>query len=388
MEIQSKGRIIGMDIHPTVFAACIIANTNNPKNIKQIKMFSRVDMDDLEKWFKQNNEPGDIYVMESCNNSFETADRIKSLGGHAVVLESSQVGQVSKAYLKNDKIDAQKIAHLYTTNLVTEVWQPDQKTRERREVLSIYLQAVKDCTKNNNRLLAWLVEHGIARRKKFETYGDESLRWILKQKPWTDMQIAIIKTKHNDILLATENREQYKQIMANEIANNKTMLELQQLCGLRLINVFALVAIIGDISRFKYPERLVAYIGLQPTVKQSGINEYHGRTSRKGRKDLKALLVQAAQAVISKGHTDLSTWGQALSHRRGKNIAVIATARKLVNYVWYLMRGFFVPLQALSNTHLTKLRKLATVIGSEQRQKMGFKLKFQTYFWQKITLTI
>jgi hypothetical protein len=67
-------------------------------------------MDDLERWYQKNNQPGDLYVMESCNNSFETSERLRDAGGHVVVLESFSVGQIHTACLKNDKFDARKVA--------------------------------------------------------------------------------------------------------------------------------------------------------------------------------------------------------------------------------------------------------------------------------------
>lgn len=80
-------------------------------------MHDRVDMDDLERWHKKHCRHGDIYVMESCNNSFETAGRLKKLGANVVVFESLRIGQISKAYLKNDKVDASKIARVYLSGI-------------------------------------------------------------------------------------------------------------------------------------------------------------------------------------------------------------------------------------------------------------------------------
>jgi len=184
----------------------------------------------------------------------------------------------------------------------------------------------------------------------------------------------IIESMHDDLLHACVKRKELQKLMAIEIAEDPEMLKLQQLCGLRLVVIYALFAIIGDISRFRNPKKLVAYIGLQPSVNTSGISVKGGPLKHTGRKDLRSLLVQSAHAIIRMGSAKnpMATWGRALKYRKGGNIAVIAVARKLVTYVWYLLRGFFTPLHEISNSFNRKLQILATNIGTEDRRAMGY----------------
>jgi transposase len=370
---QGKGRVIGMDIHPTLFSACVLENTN-AKTAKELAMYHQVDMDDLEKWFKKNHCTGDLYVMESCNNSFETAKRLKKQGAHVVVLESFRIGQIHKAYLKDDKVDARKIARVYLSGLATTVWQPDEQTRERREILAVYERVKRDSVRYRNRIWGWLTQHGIKKPKNLKLSEQSGLDWIIQRREWSDRQIFLIQTMHSNLVEAQKKRKELKRLMAKEIAEDPELLKLQQLCGLRLIVIYALAAIIGDISRFKNPKKLVAYIGLQPSVNYSGENGRNGGLKHTGRKDLRALLVQAAHSILrmAPASNQLATWGRALTYRKGRNIAAIAVARKLTVYIWYLLRGFFTPLQNLSTSFRTKLQKLAVEIGTAERRKMGY----------------
>lgn len=373
-ENQGKGRIIGMDIHPTVFSACALENTD-ARTAVELFMHDRVDMDNLERWYKKNHQPGDLYVMESCNNSFETAERLKVHGAHVVVLESLRIGQIQKAYLKDDKVDARKVARVYLSGLGVEVWQPDEKTRERREVLAVYERVKRDSVRCRNRIWSWLTQHGIKKPKGLKLAEESGLNWLLHCRQWSLRQELLIRTMHSNLVYAQSKRKELKRLMAVEIAEDPDLLKLQQLCGLRLVVIYALAAVIGDISRFKNPKKLVAYIGLQPSVKQSGINDRSGRLRHTGRKDLRALMVQAAHAILRMGpsNNSLATWGRALTYRKNRNIAAIAVARKLTVYIWYLLRGFFTPLQNLSTSFRTKLQKLAVEIGTPMRREMGYK---------------
>ena len=58
--------------------------------------------------------------------------------------------------------------------------------------------------------------------------------------------------------------------------------------------MYGLSAAIGDIQRFRHSKKLVAYLGLNPSVCQSGNFEGSTALKRHGKGPLRALLVQAA----------------------------------------------------------------------------------------------
>ena len=120
---------------------------------------------------------------------------------------------------------------------------------------------------------------------------------------------------------------------------------------------------------------MVAYIGLNPRVNYSGINGFNCSISKNGRKDLKALLAQSAQAILNFAPNNhaIYKWGWKLAFRRNKNIALVGVARKLVVAVWYLLNGYFTELQSIPDMVKLKFRKLATNIGKDILRDMGYK---------------
>ena len=67
---------------------------------------------------------------------------------------------------------------------------------------------------------------------------------------------------------------------------------------LRHITVYALAAYVGKIERFRSPKKLVAYIGLQPRLMQSGEKSISGSLTGGGQRDLRSLLIEAAHCVF------------------------------------------------------------------------------------------
>ena len=103
------------------------------------------------------------------------------------------------------------------------------------------------------------------------------------------------------------------------------------------MTAIALLAAVGEIGRFATPRQLVAYLGLDPRVRQSGSEPAkHGRISKQGASEVRSLLVEAGwQTTRTPG--PLRAFHERVAARRGRKIATVATARKLVTIAWHLL---------------------------------------------------
>ena len=148
-----------------------------------------------------------------------------------------------------------------------------------------------------------------------------------------------------------------------------------KLCGVRSITAFAMIAAIGDINRFSNPKKLAAYLGLIPSVNQSGENIKYGGVGKGGRKETRTFMIQGAHSVLASGDeygAGFKKWGWQMTFKKGKNVAVTAIARKMAMAAWYQLKGFETNI-TIPNTSLdTKINKLAAEIGKEEIKNLGF----------------
>ena len=94
---------------------------------------------------------------------------------------------------------------------------------------------------------------------------------------------------------------------------------------------------IGNIGRFKSPQKLVSYFGVNPRVRQSGLGvAHHGRVSKIGRSHARAMQVEAAWAA-AKAPGPLHAFFVRIRARRGHQIAAVAVTRKLTVLCWHLL---------------------------------------------------
>jgi transposase len=96
-----------------------------------------------------------------------------------------------------------------------------------------------------------------------------------------------------------------------------------------------MVAEIGDISRFGSARKLASWAGLTPTVRGSDLKVRHGNISKQGSVWLRWVLNQAAQTA--KRSPEFAPAYSSIAKRRGKKIATIAIARKLLTRACHLL---------------------------------------------------
>lgn len=374
-ESAALGRIIGLDLHPDLFSAAALSG-RDAATAQVVQQWDRLATARLETWAKTLGA-GDLVVLEASGNSFESCERLKRCGVATLVLESQRAGQIRKTYCANDRTDAGKLARIYLSGLAQPVWQPDATTRERREVLQAYRKAVTTATRTRNRLKSFLSDHGVRLKPGVRLVEASGQKTVRRCREWTALQGVLIEQMLEELQLADARRRQLSAVMAQEVAADPKLLRLVRLMGIRHLIAFAIAAVVGDITRFANPKKLVAYLGLAPTVDQSGngARAQQGLVSF-GRGDLRALLTQSAQNALNQRSSPLHTWGWKLCLRKShKNVAIAAIARKLTVSIWYMLRGLFAPLKQLDPGLSVKLAKIATTIGLKKIHQLGYKSK-------------
>lgn len=110
---------------------------------------------------------------------------------------------------------------------------------------------------------------------------------------------------------------------------------LRSIPGIGITTAAVLVAFIGDISRFSTPEKLVAYIGLDSRVFQSGTSiQGKGYISKRGNKYLRHMLFNAA--FIARQHNPELKRYHERKLKEGKHYfsALCAVERKLIHIIY------------------------------------------------------
>ena len=379
-------RVIGLDAHPDTFTAALLRGPTPAAALTE-KIFDRIPLAQLTSWAKKNTTPEDLFVLEASGNSFQIVRTLAAVERKALVLESCQMGKLKEAHANNDKISAVRIGKAYLAGTAKTVWVPDAKTQERRDWYHSHRKAVKRTTQLRNRLLSYLSDNGVRLKKGTPlAKGKEAAEQQLRQAGvWSPRQWQVIEGLLMELRHADEQRTHWRSLIAQEVLADPQLLSLVRLCGVREMVAFALGALIGDIHRFAEPKKLVKYIGLNPAFDDSGEGQWSGGIAGHGRKDLRSLLIESAQAIL-RSKQPLAKWGQKLLRRKGSvNLVAGAVARKLAVAIWYLMMGRWTAVEEIDDRLALKVGKIMTSVGAKGLKQLG---KARKVFREEIYATL
>jgi len=112
---------------------------------------------------------------------------------------------------------------------------------------------------------------------------------------------------------------------------------LCQIRGVGRYIAMLVIAEVGDVTRFPSARHLCAWAGLTPTVRSSDGKARLGHISGQGSPALRWALVEAAQHAPT-GGGPLRAAYERIAKRRGKQVAKVAVARKILTLCYYGLR--------------------------------------------------
>jgi hypothetical protein len=157
--------------------------------------------------------------------------------------------------------------------------------------------------------------------------------------------------------------------LARSALAGENVARLKAIPGVDMVVALAIIAAIGDINRFGEPQKLVSYLGLNPSVRQSGPGPaHHGRITKQGRGHARGMLVEAAWAAARPAPGPLRAFFLRVRAKRGQHVAAVATARKLALLIWHLSHKKENYAWARPALQARKIRKLELKAGYEARR--------------------
>ncbi|PKP67298.1 MAG: IS110 family transposase [Alphaproteobacteria bacterium HGW-Alphaproteobacteria-5] len=319
-----------MDIHRD-FAEVVVLDGAELTHLGRVAMTR-----DHLRTFAAKLEVTDHVVLESTGNTTSVVEILSPHAARVAVANPLQVHLIAKAKTKTDKIDAGVLAKLYGAGFLPEVWTPDEATLARRRQVARRTQLVKHRVRLKAFVHSILHAHLVPRCPHADLFGGKGRAWLRAQELPEDERSAVERHLAEYDRLTVALKEIEKNI-AKAALDDADVKRLMTIPGIDMIVAVGVMAAIGRIDRFASPDALVAYIGLNPSVFQSGDGPaHHGRITKRGRSHARFLLVEAAwQTVRTAG--PLRAFYERVRARRGAHIAAVAVARKLAILIWHLL---------------------------------------------------
>jgi transposase len=282
------------------------------------------------------NTPRAKVAFESCREAWFVYDQLLAWGHEPLMIDTTRARQlgIGQHKRKTDRIDAETIARALEVGRIPPAHVLSPHRRELRLQLSVrrglvetraqYATTIRGLVRAQGERLPPCDPENLP-NKLSEAQLDESTRLLIeplvKVLKEVTPQIAIVEAK-------------LEQLCATEPVIRK----LGTAPGVALIVAAAFVSVVDDATRFRDAHQVEAYLGLVPSENTSGKRKL-GAITKQGNSYVRALLIQAAHCIFRLRADDpLKRWAENVEQRRGKKIAVVAVARRLVGILWAMWR--------------------------------------------------
>lgn len=357
-------RYVGLDVHKREITACLV----DADGKQQKTLCFPLTRPRLQAFAARTLRPTDHVALEATTNSWAVADVLRPHVARVIVSNPMATKAIAQAKVKTDKVDAAVLAHLLRCDYLPDVWQPDAHTQRMRQLTGRRAALVQQRTALRNRI------HSVLAMRLIETpdylFSKSGVQWLEQQVQGGTLDEEARLLIASDLTLMDQLQAQidrFDTLLAQHAWQDERVRLLMTLPGVDVTVAEALLAALGDITRFRTPEQAASYLGLVPSTRQSAAKCYHGPITKQGNVQARWMLVQAAQQ-LQRHPGPLGNFFRRLKRRKTHNVAVVACARKLVIIALHMLKNNEPYRYAQPATTETKLRSLRVRATGEVRR--------------------
>ena len=394
--------VAGVDVSKRFSDMCVLGPNN--EILSRIKVYH--DLTSMERAAAELQQvckvcgSAPVIVMESTSHYHLILFQFFRDAGYEVIvvnpIQSGALKNINVRKVKNDKVDAYKIAMLYRLKVLKSSQVPVDSLRGLRLLCRQRTELMNDVTRYKNRLTAYLDQIFPGYDKVFSDVGGAASRAVLRECPTPQIlllkdenelirmicvaaykQVSFGKAKVEKLRAAATSAQQLglyapgnaavivsvvamldallksiweieqdiKALITQETFLEKNIALLQTIPGIGQQSAVTLLAEIGDVSLFQKPKQFAAYFGLDPSQRQSGtFSGSKNKMSKRGSAYVRSILhmVAVTSVIPQKKHPATNPVLRAYYEEKCKSkphkVVMCAVMHKICNIIFAVLR--------------------------------------------------
>jgi transposase len=301
-------------------------------------------------------------VYEAGPTGFGLARAAAAAGVETIVVAPGKTPRAAADRIKTDQRDAELLVRLLMAGSLRAIHVPSVSQEAARDLVRAREALRQDLMRARHRVSKLLLRHGRVYPKDRGTWTVAHRDWLAKQRfdePALALAYLDALASVDGLIARRGVLEQHLSKIATSPELWPTVARLRAFRGIDTLTALGLVTEIGDFHRFERAPALSAWLGLVPSMRQSGESLSRGGITKTGSQHARRLLVESAwhylrpprvgQPLRSRQDGQPAeilqiTWrAQRRLHdthlrlrRRGKhgNVVTVAVARELAGFIW------------------------------------------------------
>jgi transposase len=285
-------------------------------------------------------------VLEATYGWYWAADSLAEAGAEVHLAHPLGIKGFTNRRVKNDVRDASDLADLLRMSRLPEAWIAPPGVRGLRELVRHRIKLVHWRSGLKASVHAVLAKQGV-HLPVSDVFGVRG-RLLLAQAPLDKPYRARVNSLCRLIEAVDFEIDLAAKLVTQRLAPDRGYQVIQQLPGVGPVLAAVFIAEIGEVTRFTSARHLCSSAGLTPKHRESDTKVHRGRMTKQGSPLLRWAAIEAVQKMPADAGWLVSTREQ-IAVRRGRQIATVAVARKLLTLIFYGLRDGHI--RALQQPH-------------------------------------
>jgi transposase len=330
---------VGIDLHRR--RSVIVRLTEAGERISAV----RIDNDPVALGLEiEKAGPDPEVTLEATYGWYWAVDALAATGAEVHLGHPLGMKMLAHRRHKDDIRDSHDMADLLRMGRLPEAWIAPPQVRELRELVRHRAKLVALRSGLKAQVHAVLAKNGVnvTASDLFDVGGRKFLANLALPAAYAHRLCSLLGLiDHFEVEVANASTD-----IAATLATDRGYAAIQALPGVGPVLAAVLVAEIGDASRFAGPDKLCCWAGMTPRHRESDKVIHKGHISKQGSRLVRWAVVEAIQRKTT---NKIAADRDRIEERRGKNIAKVAAARKLLTLVYYGLRDGHI--RALAKDH-------------------------------------
>lgn len=272
-------------------------------------------------------------AIEATAGWYWAVDVLKELGAEVHLVNPSGLAWGDRR-VKNDYRDCCDLIERMRLGKLPEAWIAPPATRELRELVRFRHKLMQMRTGLKAQVKAVVAKHGL-RPPVNDLWGPGGTAY-LNSLELPDAYHIKVESLRDLVGHVDREIEMLERVIHCRLVDDRGYQAIQAIHGVGRVLAAVFVAEIGDVSRFPTPGSLCSWAGLTPRHRESDTKVQRGHITKAGSTLVRWAAVEAISRI--RGGPKLQADYHRIADRRGRKIARVAVARKLLTLVYFGLR--------------------------------------------------
>ena len=329
-------RYIGLDVHKTNTTACVISAGG--KVVKTLDV--RSEPNGLRAIHDYMGTAEYVVMMESSTYSYKVYRFFESLGVDAYVVHARSLKIITESNKKTDKKDAESIGKILRLWKKGEMdlsisYIPTPEQMELKDICRYREEISRKQGDEVKRIRSHMSRNCQELPTEYSNLSTKKAQRFIKE---TYPEDATLQRRLNDYCRLLNEKKALASDIENRLPDSKEVDLLADIPGIGRQTAVRIMSMIIDIKRFDDPEKLCAYFGMVPRVRDSGGKEHHGKMTKTGDKMMREIVVRVTLSHIMFCDSSVTRYYHRKEKEMGTKKALITASRKMLTVIFAVLR--------------------------------------------------